>query len=113
MKWFGPFPWGAAACDSLERVDIPIGRPCSWCEECIDDESKGYLIPHLGETLEEQPIHLECFIRFIVGSIAHQTHECSCYGGTASDEDFPWPVVSKRDAAERAYKYYLISAKKA
>lgn len=44
-------------------------------------------IPHVGTPGKSWSyFHLECFIRSIVGSVAHQTRQCSCCGGTGEDD---------------------------
>jgi hypothetical protein len=45
-------------------------------------------------------VHMECFIRSVVGSVGHQMQQCHCYGGTVDDP----PNMSKREAARAAYR---------
>jgi hypothetical protein len=90
MQWFGPEPF-AAMCAELPRVEIPVGVACSWCEEAITAVDRGGF--YLSGAV--QPTHAECFIRAVVGSVAHQQRRCSCHGGTGEDD----PALSKRAAA--------------
>jgi hypothetical protein len=92
MRWFGLLPF-AACCDDLPRAPIPIGAACAWCEERIAINDHGLILSGGVE-----PLHHECFIRQVVGSVAHQQRRCSCYGG--HDEDPP--DLSRRDAARLA-----------
>jgi hypothetical protein len=46
-------------------------------------------------------MHLECSVRCIVGSVAHQKGECLCFGGTGEDA----PDLRRREAALAAYQY--------
>jgi hypothetical protein len=60
-----------------------------------------------GEDFErwaaEQRVHKECAIRAIIGSAAHQLHECSCYGGTREDP----PGMTTRQAAVLAFETFV------
>lgn len=64
------------------------------CERCGEPVLEG----------EQEPpcvnahIHYECAVRTAVGSIGHQLHKCSCYGGTEEDP----PDMTKRQAAKAA-----------
>lgn len=71
----------------MERVATPIGSICSHCEEAVMEGDCGEIVPHLGATVEERPVHLECLLRKVFGSVAHQERRCSCYGGGESCED--------------------------
>lgn len=95
LKWFGE-KWGPI-CDATEQVPVPVGTTCV-CTEEIGPEDSGIIIPHF-ESLDRwilQPMHRECFIRNIFGSIAHQEKRCSCFGGEDSDPD----GISQREAAK-------------
>lgn len=99
MTWFGT-SWGARICDPLFRVDPPIGKSCLWCEEPIVAGESGVLIPHVADgTVTDQPWHLECFLRSILGGINHQRGRCTCCGG---DQPPDPPGLTKREAARLA-----------
>ena len=49
----------------------------------------------------EDPVHVECIARMVLGSVAHQKRECSCYGGTGEDD----PLLSKRENARLAFEH--------
>jgi len=93
MRWFGPAPF-SRLCDEVPHVPTPVGAPCVYCEEPIAPDERGYF--YVGAP--PPPVHYECFVRQIVGSVAHQQHRCSCYGG--HDEDPP--ELSRRAAAKLA-----------
>jgi hypothetical protein len=86
---------------TMERVPVPVGEECSWCDELIDDNDEGVFIPHVGEvSTEDRPLHIECFIRSIAGSVGHQLQMCNCFGGDYEDP----PGLSVREAAKAAFK---------
>lgn len=97
MKIFNPLP-GHIAPSSIEIVPAPVGQRCDWCDELIGESDSGLLIPYYGDEVAEIPFHKECFLRQIVGSVAHQLGECSCAGGDREDP----PGISKREAAKMA-----------
>jgi hypothetical protein len=55
-------------CLEAERVDVPAGQRCQWCEQGIASDDRGFLVPFMdedGATLE--PWHLRCMIEAIGG----------------------------------------------
>ena len=71
---------------------------CVYCDEDIKPE----------ERLEKMPLlvaHRECVVRSIFGSIAHIRKQCSCFGGTSTDEDL-LPGLTKRQQARLAYEEF-------
>lgn len=114
MKYFGK-PWSPNIRDNYECTATPAGHPCSWCEEEIVEGDQGFVIPY-GQAItfneEEQvfdkmvptfrPVHLDCFLREVIGSVGHQTKQCSCFGGSLED-----PLgMSKREAAKAAVELF-------
>ncbi len=85
----------------------PVGQPCLWCKEPIQEGDKGVVMPNVsGIAIAEakvslEPTHYECLMRQILGSVGHQKGLCSCYGGTEEDP----PGLSKREAACAAYQH--------
>lgn len=101
--WFGKQKW-APICDSGVQVKTPA-QPCSWCGEGFTDDDNGVGTPGL----EEDGVHLsyhhqECFLRMVLGSVGHQQHRCSCYGGTDEDP----PEMTRREAARAAVAYWRL-----
>ncbi len=96
--WFGKAPW-SKMCLQMEQVDVPVGEICLHCDETIKENDEGEMI---GSLEGLRPIHRECLIRSLVGSIGHQQHKCSCFGGNEEDPT----NVSKREAARIAANYF-------
>lgn len=65
---------------------------CGFCGEVIEP---GQRAPSHGE-----PLHNECQIRLVIGSVAHIERRCGCYvaGSTESDP----PHMTLREAARAA-----------
>jgi|GEM_PF-2644472 len=74
---------------------------CMFCEEPIlPGEEVG--------PLSRGQAHLECEVRNVVGSAAHQLGECSCFGGDRHDP----PGMSRRDCARLAYEAFRLLRQK-
>jgi hypothetical protein len=65
---------------------------CLWCDEPVGESEQ--------HPLFSSPIHWECAIRSIAGSVAHQEQRCSCYVKGSEEEDPPG--MSKRQGAKVA-----------
>lgn len=92
MKYFGP------ECSMKEGetlVETPVGVPCIYCASPI-------LAAEMGTMENLGPLHYECQMRMIAGSVGHQLKQCSCYGGTMEDPE----GLTKREAAIAAYKLW-------
>ena len=97
-QWFGQAPW-APMCEYLEQVPPPAGELCFHCGEPIAAEDDGYMIISEGGL---RPLHAECHIRKIIGSVGHIQHKCHCFGGNEEDP----PGLTKRQAAAAAVRLY-------
>jgi len=83
----------------LEVVSAPIGESCSWCDEPIAEGEFGFIMDEITQDEARDSFwHQECLLRNILGSVAHQRKECSCYGGEGEDD----PNLTKREAAKAA-----------
>jgi hypothetical protein len=105
MKFFGRAYPSMAYFDS-EQARTPVGEPCGRCKEPIAATDDGWMIPSLSfhNTPSQTPMHRECFMRCIVGSVAHQQFKCGCFvNGSACHDD---PALSVRDGARAALDYY-------
>jgi hypothetical protein len=92
MPWFGSYlPHSHLRCKRTRPI-YPSDKKCVWCLEGFKETDRG-TINDAGQAL-----HLECEIRMVVGSAAHQTGNCSCFGGTHEDP----PDASPREAAKLA-----------
>lgn len=98
MKYFGEV-FGCPL--DMERIDAPTMAPCGRCGEPITRSCDGFAIPCLGEPLLIA-YHRACFLRGIIGSVAHQQKRCACYGGAGEDD----PNLTVRQAAEAAVKLW-------
>lgn len=96
VKWFGK-RWGFL-CDDCEKIPVPVGESCSWCNEIFlpDDNGVQYSNGPLA--------HKNCFLRASIGSVAHLEGRCSCYVPGASETDDPG--VSRRAAADAAVRLW-------
>ncbi len=53
-----------------------------------------------------EPVHRECVVRMIAGSVAHQLEQCPCFGGTRGDPD----GLSYRESALAAFALFQARA---
>lgn len=95
MKLFGPGKWGNP---ELGRIEVPVGEPCTHCEEKIKENELGVLFD--GNI--KQYMHRECFLREILGSVAHQKQRCRCFRGPDAEEEVG---MTKRQSAIAAAEY--------
>ena len=84
VHYFGE-PWGRAATPAAIRVDTPVGKPCLYCTVAIAEGDNGIMQavvsphPH-GVTIKVSPIHSECDLRSVAGSIFDLKGECEYRG---------------------------------
>lgn len=96
MQWFGKAHGAPYELDT-PHAPTPEGRACAWCDERIEGDDDGFLIPYVSEGgARDLPWHYECRFRTIVGGLNHQRGHCVCCGG-ADPPDPPW--LSRRTAA--------------
>lgn len=104
MKWFGKH-WGSRLCNETERVETPVGCACEHCSENIAATDDGFVIPHITkEGPREGNWHYECYTRCIVGSVAYQLKQCSCFILGASEIDPPG--MTRRQSAKLAVEMF-------
>lgn len=103
--WFGR-QWGAGGpapvCeDPAERVETPVGVPCLFCEEPIEENHSGVVTPYIaaGGNSHQAAVHVECHLRQVLGGVNHIEGRCLCCGG---DEDPDPAGLSRREAAVAA-----------
>lgn len=95
MRAFGDVNWAV----ELDRVPTPVGQPCLHCDEEVAADESGVVTKFYdGKEDKEVPMHRECVLRSIFGSVGHQERRCSCFGG---DYDDP-PGMTRRQAAKAA-----------
>lgn len=71
---------------------------CPYCTERIEPSAE--VIPLAGN----QQWHTECFLRAVIGSVAHIERRCSCYVPGSTEEDPPGMTV--RESARAAWAAY-------
>jgi hypothetical protein len=82
--WFGD-PWPtellrAPVCeDDTQRVPVPVGATCFWCDDLIDEDDRGSF---MGTMDGPVPIHIECSMRSVMGPVAYLEGRCTHAGGT-------------------------------
>jgi hypothetical protein len=96
--------WNPHVAKSHEKTPAPVGEPFSYCDELIKEGEQGFVVPHVGSSEDHsfRPVHLDCFLRQIYGSLGHLQKKCSCYGGNEEDP----PGMTKRQAAVAAVVFY-------
>lgn len=103
MKVFGVSKTHATRLDMGDLAATPVGTSCAWCDDPIVEGDKGVIMPFLGladDPRREIPYHWDCNIRAVVGSVAHQNKQCSCFvPGAGCGDD---PALTKRQAANAA-----------
>lgn len=76
----------------------PVGQLCLQCDEPIGQSDDGLVtmvLRSMSEPATREPVHAECQLRSVVGSLAHLEKRCSCYGGT----DHETPGLTRRQEA--------------
>lgn len=107
MRWFGPAGGRAPFTTyDLEHVNPPIGELCTWCREPIASGEYGITLPHISRNADgtyssvDRPLHDECNVRSLIGSLAHQTGACTCADPNSPHHDPPG--LTRREAAKAA-----------
>ena len=83
MQWFGA-AWPseterAPICeDDALRIETPVGDPCLWCHEPIEEGDRGVTMMELvdPDRAQVQPMHIECNYRQVMGGPAHVNGTC-------------------------------------
>lgn len=66
MKFFGPTQWGNPA---IERTEVPVGKPCLYCEIPIFETDYGAMMPYVREhDTVEIAYHRKCLLASIFGT---------------------------------------------
>jgi hypothetical protein len=66
VKWFGE-NWNALICYETEHIETPVGKRCGYCQERIQENSQGVLLPLFGHEWQpsEIPYELSCFFKML------------------------------------------------
>lgn len=114
LQHFGPGNHDGPEADVW--TDTPIGKPCDWCEEIFIAADRGVSVPRLniviaGREEDEETrayYHFNCFLRSIIGSVAHLEGKCTCCGGSSHEP----PGLTRRQAADAAVLLFHQKQKK-
>lgn len=85
--WFGK-AWNPNVCVPGDEKQTPVGEPCLWCKDLIQEGDQGLLCP--------LPIHQECQLRSVVGGANHIAGLCICCGGNQPPDP---PGLTRHEAA--------------
>lgn len=87
QQFFGE-RWDAPAFDDAVAVEVPVGEICRLCEEPIGESDSGILMGYIDGRGKGSisPIHIECHLRSVLGSVAHLEGRCSCATGRHADD---------------------------
>lgn len=102
VSYFGE-PWPSTLCDESAQSRTPVGTACIHCGESIVDGDSGVFYSNETPT----PAHRNCFLRAVIGSVAHIQKRCSCFV-PGSHEDDP-PGLTKRQAADAAVEAWRLA----
>lgn len=80
-RMFFGAPWDSGVCEGAEQVPTPLGERCTSCAQLVEEGDQGSFTD--GGLY---PIHRECALRDVLGSVAHLEGRCRCFGGDAEDE---------------------------
>lgn len=105
MKYFGPPKFRK---DWETQIPTPVGQECQWCDVAIQESDCGTMQAVVkevnGELVTQMlPLHHECGIRSVIGSVSHQKKLCSCFGGTQPDTE---DGMTRHEAAIAAARYF-------
>lgn len=102
-RWFGERAVLAIQ-QELPHTETPVGEPCLWCEEPIEEGDNGFVTPYIGESESSlRAWHKACWQRQSMGGLNHIEGRCTCQGGTEPPDP---PELTKREAAVAAVAAY-------
>lgn len=105
MMYFGR-KYNAPIYAECARAGTPVGYKCAHCAEEIIDGDDGWLIPDYLKRYA--PFHAECHLRRVVGSVAHQKKQCSCYkAAQLADNSMACEEAGNKRRAARAAETYF------
>jgi hypothetical protein len=104
IRFFGQ-AWDSPIFDdgAGEQVPTPVGDQCLYCHESIMDGDRGFIRPvatvdNTGNPHAAlSPIHVECDLRSVLGSVAHLERRCFCVG---VDNEIDYPGTVREEALE-------------
>lgn len=109
MQWFGRAHGAPYELDT-PHVPTPVGEPCLWCAEQIQQGEDGLVVGYIDTDKspepQQVPYHYECYMRQIIGGVNHQMHLCHCRGCAGVLPPDP-PNMTRREAAQAALSLSL------
>lgn len=87
MQFFGE-RWDAPAFEQAVEVPVPVGQTCLLCTETIEAADSGIVTPYIDArgARRDSPVHIECHLRSVLGTVSHLEHRCSCVTGRKADD---------------------------
>ena len=99
VTWFGK-QYDASIYRDTSQAPTPVGIACMYCEEPILIGEDGFF------DSGSNAFHRECWLRMLIGSIAHQRQLCPCYLPESEAQQHEPQGLSRRQAAKLAVDYY-------
>jgi hypothetical protein len=96
VRYFGK-AYDAPIYKGTLQIPTPDRVKCMYCEEFILMGEDGFIDSTYNA------FHRECWIRMILGSVAHQSGTCSCFTKDGGEHDPP--DMTRREAAKLALAY--------
>jgi hypothetical protein len=93
--YLDPQDYADGVTHEVVQTPVPVGEPCYWCDEPFAEGDRGLLravLREAGGTWE--PIHAECELRQLMGSVNHLEGRCRCNGV----EGTPYPGTGREEA---------------
>lgn len=103
MKWFG-FQYDAPAWEVMDEIKTPVGSSCLHCGEEIAADDHGVTMPagNADGTWFMASIHVECWLRQTIGSLAHINRQCGCFTGDFRKPESD-PKLTYREEAKMVF----------
>lgn len=85
--YFGD-PWDVPAVNDAISAPTPLGERCVYCPDVIEEGDQGFLMsaadmgPDGKVVASLRPVHRECMVREIFGSVSCREGRCLCHGKT-------------------------------
>jgi len=85
--------WPSGVCDEGVQVMTPVMEHCNWCQLPIEAGDQGTFITVVGLAgTYLAPLHRECQLRQIMGSVEHMEGRCHCRTGIRKEPQTPEEV---------------------
>jgi len=99
VTWFGK-QYDAPIYYDTTQAPTPVDVACMYCDELILMGEDGFL------DSGSNPFHRECWVRMLIGSVAHQRHLCTCYMPEGAAQPHEPEGLSRRQTAKLAVAYH-------